>query len=226
MRINKYHVQVLIIEAVAAAIVCCTIFVIAWARTLSQPSRAQAFLNDFTKLEVGKSTFEKAESLAEKHGGQAEPGTGTCTYEACVLRFVFENKPLTSTHLVPYIGLIGTIVVKDGVVVRRYINYFRYARRPLAYNVMEVLLPPSNTPEGRGMKMMIGFTRMNVDPEGIPSDVSIGMDPSSSAQQRRRAYALDVSCLSRLFDCNSPSAIFPSDIPYRGVPFQTRTDAW
>lgn len=226
MRINKYHIQVLLIEAIAAALVCCTIFVIAWVRTLSQPSRAQAFLNDFTKLEVGKSTFEKAESLAQKHGGQVEPGSGPCTYEACVFRFVFENKPLTSTHLVPYIGLIGTIVVKDGVVARRYINYFRHAKRPFAYNVMEALLPPSDTPEGRGMRMMIGLSRMNVDPEGIPSAVSISMESPSSADQRRRAYALDVSCLSRLFGCGGPSAIFPQDIPYHGVPFQTHTDAW
>lgn len=229
MRINKYHIQVLVVEVVAVTLVCCTIFVIAWARTLSQPSRAQAFLKDFTKLEIGKSTFDEAKSVAEKHRGipwWISEDSMRCTYQSCVFRFVFENKPLTSTHLVPYVGLIGTIAVKDGIVVRRYVSYFCSARRHVAYNVMEALLPLGNTPEGRGMKMMIGLRRMNVDPKGIPSDVSIGMGPSSSADQRRRAYALDVSCLSRLFGCNNPSAIFPANIPYRGVPFQTPTDAW
>lgn len=229
MRINKYHIQVLVVEVVAAALVCCTIFVIAWARTLSQPSRAQAFLKDFTKLEIGRSTFEQAKSVAEKHGGipwWVNDTSMQCTSQNCVFRFVFENKPLTSTHLVPYVGLIGSIAVEDGIVVRRYVNYFRYAKRPVAYNVMEALLPPGNTPEGRGMKRMIGLRRMNVDLKGIPSDVSIGMDPSNSADQRRRAYALDLSCLSRLFGCSNPSAIFPPDIPYRGGPFQTPTDAW
>lgn len=229
MHINKYHIQVLVIEAVAAILISCTVLAIAWTRTLSQSSRAQTFLRDFTKLEVGKSTFDEAKSVAEKHGGipwWVSDNSMQCTYQNCVFRFVFENKPLTSTHLVPYLGLIGTIIVKDGAVVGRNVSYFCYAKRPVAYNVMEALLPPSNTPGGRGMRMMIGLSRMNVDSKGIPSDVSIGMDPSSSADQRRRAYALDVSCLSKLFGCNNPSAIFPADIPYQGVPFQTRTDAW
>jgi hypothetical protein len=122
--------------------------------------------------------------------------------------------------------LIGAIVVKDGVVVRRYVDYFRYGRRPGAYHVIEALLPPGDTPEARGMRMMMGLTRMNVDPQGIPSAVSVGIETATSSNQRRRAYAIDVSCLSTLFGCKNPSAIFPKDIPFRGEPFQTHTDAW
>ena len=40
-----------------------------WARTLSQSTRARAFLSDIVKLKVGKSTFSEAKVVAEKHSG-------------------------------------------------------------------------------------------------------------------------------------------------------------
>src|SRR5579863_4005929 len=138
MRINRYHGQVLLLEAVVAAVACLVIFVGFWARTSSQPAQAHAFLEDVTKLEVGTSTFEDARAVAKKHGGipwWVSDGSMRCTYEKCVFRFVFENKPLSSTHLVPYTGLIGTLIVNDGVLVGRWIDYYRSAARPFSYSV-------------------------------------------------------------------------------------------
>jgi hypothetical protein len=229
MVVNKYHVQVLVAEAAAILLAGCITFIVMWARTLSESTRAQAFLADVTKLEVGKSTFEEAKILARKYGGipwWVSDNSMQCTYERCEFQFIFENKPLTSTHLVPYIGLIGTIFVKNGVVTERQISYFRYAKRPFAYNVRETVLPPGDTPEARGMRRLIGFRRMKVDRAGIPSAVSIGLSPSSSSEERRRAYTLNISCLSKIFGCSGPSAIFPSAIPYQGPPLQTDTETW
>jgi hypothetical protein len=220
MTINKYHIQVLTVEAIALIVVCLVAFVVAWVRTLPESGRAAAFMRDFTDLEVGKSTFEDAKVLAQRHGGKPEPGSGPCTYEGCTFQFLYENKPLSSTHVVPYVGFLGTMVVKNGVLAERYIHYVRYSKRPFAYNVDEM------TPEARGTRGLMGLARMQVDTAGLAGAISIGLAPSSSADQRRRAYALNLSCLSRLFGCGGPSEIFPNNIPYKGPPVQTRTENW
>lgn len=229
MSINKYHIQVLVLQAITIILAGCIILVVAWARTLSQPSRAQAFLSDVTKLEVGKSTFEEAKSVAQKHGGipwWVSDGSMRCTWQECVFQFVFQNKPLTSTRVVPWVGLIGTVTVKDGVVTQESISYHRYAKRPFAYDVEEMVLQPAQTPEGRGMRRMLGLTRMNVDPDGVPSAVLIGLEAPSSSSQKKRAYAVDVSCLSKLFGCGNASSFFPPGIAYQGGPYQTHTESW
>jgi hypothetical protein len=183
-------------------------------------------MQDVTKLEIGKSTFEDAKMAAQKHGGQPEPGSGPCTYEACVFQFLYQNKPLSSTYVVPYVGLIGTIVVTNGVLTERDIHYARHSKRPFAYNVREMVLPEGNTPEAQGIRSLVGFKRMNVDTAGVPSAVSVGLSPSTSADERRRAYALNLSCLSKLFGCGNASAFFPYDIPYHGQPYQTHAETW
>ena len=202
MTINKYHVQVLAAEAAIVVLGAVVIFIVAWARTLSQPTRAQAFMSDFLKLQVGKSSFEDAKVIAQQHGGipwYVSCSSMQCTYERCQFRFVFENKPLTSTHLVPWVGLFGTVDVKDGIVIGRYVDYQRYAERPFSYSVRETVLPLTGPPEWEALRRKIGLSRMDVDPVGMATAISIGLEPSSSADQRRRAYALDLSCLSKLF---------------------------
>jgi hypothetical protein len=229
MTINKCHIQVLVVEAVVVVLGAVVIFVVAWVRTLSQPTLAQAFLSDFLKLEVGKSSFEEAKVVAQRHGGvpwYLPNGNMWCTYQRCEFRFLFENKPLTSIHLVPYTGLIGTIDVKDGLVVGRYVDYVRYTKYAYGYYVQETVLPPIGTPEWEALRHKIGLTRMHVDPAGVATAVSIGLVPSSSADQRQRAYALNLSCLSKLFGCGDPSAFFPHNIPYQGPPLQTHTETW
>jgi hypothetical protein len=229
MIVKNYYFRILAVQMIALVVVSLSVFLIAWVRTLPQSGLARAFLGDFTKLEVGKSTFDEAKSIAEKYHGipwWVSDGSMRCTYQNCVFRFAFENKPLTSTHLVPWVGLIGFVTVKDGVVTERHIGYHSYGKRSLAYNVSEAVLPAGDTPQGRGLREMLGVTRMQVDPQGIPSSVSVRLEPSSSPDQKRRAYALDTSCLSRLYGCNRVSVFFPSGIPFRAGPFQTHSETW
>jgi len=241
MILNKYHLQVLVAEAVVILLAACTAFIVIWTRTRSESSRAQAFLTEVTKLRVGKSTLEDAKLIAQKHGGLVEPGSGPCSYEACTLEFLFENKPLSSTYIephigliggievmtgVPYVGFMGALDVRNGVVTKRRVSYFRYGKKPFAYKVWEMVLPQGITTEAEAMRHRLGFRRMNVDPQGIPSAVSIDFEPSANADQRSRAYALDLSCLSKILGCSGPEAIFPLSIKYQGPPYQTHTETW
>jgi len=242
--LNKSHVQVLAVEASAILLIASITFSVMWVRTLSQSTRARSFLSDIMKLEVGKSTFEDARMLAQRYGGipwWISSDSTQCTYQRCQFRFLFENKPLSSTYIephigfisgievktgIPYMGLIGDLAVRNGVLVGRNIHYVRYSKRSFAYNVREQLPALANTPQAEAMKWSIGLKRMNVDQDGIPSAVSIDFEPSISPDQKARAYAINVSCLSKIFGCAGPSDIFPAGIPYRGTPYQTRTETW
>lgn len=230
MALNKYHLQVLTIEAGAILLAGCIAFMVMWARTLPQSKRAQAFLSDFLMLEVGKSTFSDARTLTERYGGipwWVGNDSMQCTSERCVFRFVFENKPLSSTRVVPWTGLFATIDVRRGIVVGRYLDYMRYAKRPLSYHVAEVAAPEGvDTSLVAPVKSLMGFKRTNVDGKGTPSVISIGFEPPADPDKKRRAYALDLACLSRILGCGGPSAIFPPTIPYQGAPYQTNTQAW
>lgn len=234
----------LVVEASAILLVASIAFAVMWVRTLSQAVRARAFLSDVIKLEVGKSTLEDAETLAQRHGGipwWVGCDSMQCTYQRCEFRFVFENKPLSSTYIephagfisglqvrtgIPYVGLIADLSIKNGVLVGRHISYVRYSKRSFAYDVREWLPASANTPEAEGMKLSEGLHRMIVDQDGIPSAVSIYFEPSISPDQKVRAYAINVSCLSKIFGCAGPSDIFPAGIPYRGTPYQTDTETW
>lgn len=225
VRINKYHVQVLVVEFGMAILAASVIFVAVWVRTLPQSPRAQAFIADFEQLDVGRSTFEQVDAIAHKHGGVpwwSNDGSMRCTRESCAFEFVFENKPLSSVHLVPWTGLTFYLKIENGVLIEKSLSYHRHAQKPMAYNVSE----RQSTSERRGINGALGLTRMNVNSEGIPYAVSIDLGPTESAEKRKLAYAIDTSCLSKLFNCNSPSAFFPTGIPYRGGPYQTYTEKW
>lgn len=229
MRLNKYHFQVLIVEAVLVILAGLVVLIYAWVKARAQEARAGAFLQEITKVEVGRSTFEEAKIIARKYDGipwWVNNNSMRCNYEACRFRFVFENKPLTSLRVVPWTAVIAEISVRNGTITSQEINYVRGANRPLYYTVRESAPPASDTEEPQARSGMIGLNRLKVDKQGIPSVLVVELHPSNSPDQRRRAYALNLSCLSALFGCNSPSAIFPIGIPYRGGPYQTLNDPW
>jgi hypothetical protein len=229
VRINKYHIQVLVVEASILLLAGLITFVVLWARTVRQRDRAEEFLQEVTKLEVGKSTFLEAQLLTRKYGGIPWYTTSEdmrCTFQWCELRFVFENRPLTSARLVRYVELIGTVSVKDGVVWGREIDYGRENGRvhQSEYDVIErPLWREDRLSHGQHER---GLWRLKVDASGIPSVVVVRLGLSSSADQRKRAYSFDLSCLAKLWGCDSPPAMFPPDIPYRGTPGQTYSDTW
>lgn len=227
---NKCHWQVLCVEAAIVVFAACVVFTVAWTRTLSQPRRAQAFLADFTSLELGKSTMEQAQSLARKHGGIPwfiSTDSMQCSYQRCAFHFVFENRPLTTTHLVPYTELVADVSVEQGIVVARELHYARHNKRPLTYDVVEAIPPALGTVDEKSWKRThSGIMRLNVDLDGIPSTILVGLQPSSPTDQKKRAYSLDLSCLARIFGCNGLTSYVPPGVPFQGGPYQSLIEEW
>jgi hypothetical protein len=219
----------LLVSLVSLIVVCLIAISVLWVLTVRQRTVAEAFLRDAIILVPGKSSFEEAQQLARKYGGipwYTGSNDMRCTFQRCTFRFLFENKPLTSVRLARYVELIGWIYVRDGTVVGREIEYVRDsgAYSPFQYEVIEA---PMWNEDGTAQRQReVGLWRLKVDGTGMPSIVKVTLDPSSSPAQRKRAYSLDLSCLANLLGCDSPSAMFPHGIPYRGVLSQTHSEAW
>src|SRR2546421_7168057 len=186
--------------------------VVLWGLTILEKSRAEAFLRGFTKLVVDKSPYAEAQSLAHEYGGEpwfVDKEDMRCNFQKCELRFVFENKPLSSFRLVRYVALVGTVSVKNGIVVGRSISYSRDSKDyyQFVYQVMESSTQVEHDVSSH--QETSGLSRLKVDSMGVPSSVWVKLDNSSTSDKRSRAYALNLSCMSKLVDCNSPSSMFP-----------------
>lgn len=180
-------------------------------------------MQDLLTLRIGSSDFEDAKALARRRGGipwWIADRSMRCTWERCSFEFLFENKPLTSTHLVPYVALTATVEIQDGVVVERTMGYLRLAKAPLHYFLREESAQSAN----HGLP--VGLTRTTVDKSGTPDGVFVVLNETSSEDQRRRAYAIDVSCLSLILGCAKASSIFPSQVPFQGEPYQSQSANW
>jgi len=211
-------------------IVCLLGLAILFLLTLRERSRVDSFLHDFLKLQPGKASFTDAQQLAQVYGGlpwYTEAKDMRCTFQRCSFRFAFANRPLTSAHLARYIELLGWVFVRDGVVIGREIDYVRDAGRvyPFEYEVIEAPIW-TWTQDGTMHQREGGLWRLKVNDEGMPSVVKINLTASSTADERKRAYSLDLSCFARVFDCDNPSVMFPRGIEYRGAPYQSHSATW
>lgn len=208
----------------SVVIVCFLVLSSVWILTLRERNRAEQFLQDVLKLNPGKSSFVEAQQLAIKYNGipwYTATNDMNCTFQRCNFRFEFTNKPLTVTRITRFVDLVGWVYVRDGLVVGREIDY---ARDPFLYSVIEAPVWNEDGTEQRQSEG--GLRRLNVDNNGMPSVVQITLDSSTTMDERQRAYSLDLSCLTTVFGCHSPSAMYPRDIKYLGSPYQSHSNAW
>jgi hypothetical protein len=188
---------------------------ITWAVTVQQRSRARAFLQEFITLNLGESTFADAQQLAESYGGKpwsASSQNAKCSAQSCELLFAFDNKPLRSLPGIRGVYFGGVITVKSGRIVESSIVYQRLASsgEPVSdggspeYEYFYGVRDLAERKDGE-----YGVNKKEVDAQGIPHFLIVGLGPNSTAEARKRAYSLDLSCLARLNACNTASAIYP-----------------
>jgi hypothetical protein len=174
---------------------------------------AQAFLDDFTALKLGESSFSDAQRLARQFRGipwYVASDDMSCTPLRCSFAFKFENTPLSYVPFVHHTELFVVISVKDGLIVGRQLEYERNTRRDYYFRYLVFDTAQPSTEHGWSP----GTLRLKVDPRGIPHVLQVNLGPLSTAVERKAAYALDLSCLARLHGCGIPPAFYPPGIPY------------
>jgi hypothetical protein len=163
-------------------IACAAGLAVPYGLALRQRSRAEAFLKDFARLQIGESTLADAQEIVRKYGGI--PVEAHADEQGYVFGFKFENKPL---YYVPFVH--HTELAAD--------YYFRY------------LVSDDKRFQRGEHDLWYGTWRLNVLPDGIPLILDIRLGGMSSDAERSRAYAVNLSCLARLWGCDVPSAFYP-----------------
>jgi len=188
---------------------------------LRQQHRARKFLRDVTKLKLGAATFADAERLADRYGGEpwnAIPSLAMCTSSQCYLIFKFPNP----RNYLPFFSKVlfgGLVHVKDGTVVSVEISYECDSRLGwAAYDVTET--PGGNFPDDRvhhwqyfgyeWKSPAYGVRPLHVDGNGVPWVLQVLLGKNANAGERSDALAFDLSCLAKLYDCRTPSSIYPA----------------
>ena len=166
---------------------------------------AELLVRRMATLKVGASSFTEARALAEEYSGKPESEglrSEDCSAQACTFTFVIDNRPLNHIPGVGAVQFVATIGVKDGYVVEQQINYtILYSTSvDFAYLLIDHL-------DSRGFEVQ----KLRVDSKGMPHVVKVNLGRSATAEERRLAYSIDLSCLARLRVCRD-AAVFPSGL--------------
>jgi hypothetical protein len=200
-------------------------FAIGWARHIEH--RAETCLADFLKLDVGKSTFADLVAMQHKHGGVVFTGRWKdCTSQHCAYQFNFQNKWLQRLRLAPRVVLGLTVGVEDDRITSRLMYY---GEDPVdtpateATHITEAYTIVSETVPEEWPARLVAPLRGNndfkfdvhVDSRGHPFHHSIFLTANASADDRMRAYSVDLGCLSRIGECDRGRVLDVIDIPVR-----------
>lgn len=197
-RISQFIVSVLL-----AALLTFGIF-FAWA--FHKRTRAESLLRSIARLKLGTATFVDAQGLVEKYGGRPWNGPlrpAICSSQNCSLRFVFDNKPLNYVPGVRGVQFVAGIDVKAGYVVSREVDFSTLTASYIAFSYMVTDGMKFTGPEN------YRINKLKIDARGTPHFVEVNLGPLATADERARAYSIDLSCLARLYGCDSPTAVFP-----------------
>jgi hypothetical protein len=207
-----------VIGIVFALLFACLVTIgILYDLALRHRGQARAFLPQFAALKLGESPFTDAQKLAREYGGipwYVADGDMRCRFQKCSLVFKFENMPLSYVPLIHHTELFAEILVEDGLVVSRQLEYERNTRSD--YYFRYLIIDSATLENKHKYGMGYGTSRLKVDSLGIPHTLMVRLGPQSSVGERTKAYSLDLSCLARLFGCDVPSAFYPRGIPYTG----------
>lgn len=215
MRFRRTFIGIL----VGTLFTCSLVLGVFYGIALSHRDRARAFLHSFSSLSLGASTFADAQRLARDYGGipwDVSTENVSCTFQKCAFAFKFENVPLNYVPYFHHAEFVADVVVKDGIIVGRQLEYEGDSRSKYYFRYIIF----DDTHHVDELHNWYGTWRLSVDERGVAHDVQVRLGSRSPELVRNRAYSLDLSCLARLFGCSAPSAFYPAGTPYLGSPSQ------
>jgi hypothetical protein len=163
--------------------------------------QAERFLRDFVSLQVGKSTLEDVRRLAKDHDGtesvvSPELAPAGCAPDCRISSFWFESQWLYRLGLGPATAMVATLQTGGGRLIGRAIAIESTSEWDSAVAVDERLLSRSGEP-------------YNVRFRSMRPRWCVEFTPAAPAELRRRAFALNLDCLSRIPGCKTKEQILP-----------------
>jgi hypothetical protein len=179
------------------------LFSILLACALGQAYRARAngdeFLSDVRKLRVGQSTYDNVLRIQTNYKSRSSVEGNGCDRNLCILDFSFENRWLYHFGLVPGSRFTGSLTVRRGILVKVSLSLLSNPRYDAATE--ETLADPNvSAYEVGGKKFNMGQAYSYVWAH-ITSD--------ASEDQREKAYAFNLACLTKWGGCKDGNELLP-----------------
>jgi hypothetical protein len=171
-------------------------------QTIRSTRHARAFLQDASSLRLRVTTSDEVGQLALRFGGRTE--SSTCGWDGCSYFFSFDNRWLRRLRLAPYVTFTCTLGIADGVL--------KYRR---------MILSSGNTSASSGafieerLSPIGGITQpfyiaRQWEGSGKRWRVHVELTPEATVEEHKMAYALNLTCLSRIGGCKDAQQLLPS----------------
>lgn len=179
------------------------LFSILLACALGQAYRARtkgdAFLSDVRKLHLGQSTYDDVLRIQTNYKSRSSVEGDGCDQNLCILDFSFENRWLYHFGLVPGARFTGSLTVKKGILVRVRLSLLSNPRFDAK---------TEETPADPNISAYeVGGTKFNSG--RAYSYVWAHITTGASEEERARAYAFNLACLTKWGGCKDSNELLP-----------------
>jgi hypothetical protein len=162
--------------------------------------KAEGFLRESGRFTVGKTTYEEAEVVLAPYRHNLSY-SDRCTPQHCLILFVFKNTWFRILHLSPATDFGGTLVFENDILSAR-ITFLEQDHCCTGHITEGILF--SDPADPASPDFSITFEK---DEHGQPQKANVQLTPKATDQQRRRAYDLNLDCLSRFGGCRAEELI-------------------
>jgi hypothetical protein len=182
------------------------VLVIAVASVLIVASRqqrlARAFMAELQTVQVGSGDVKVMRELRDKCGPGCSQSGGHCDEDSCELIFGFDNSPFWQLRAAPMTHLGGSVALHKNVIDYEAVVYRVSCGGQLWSGANITQFPASQTETP---------FQLSVGPAGgRPPFLTVRMTSAASAEERTRAFDLNLLCLSRIGGCSGVSELAPS----------------
>src|SRR5215472_70688 len=193
--------------AITALVIASALFALCLACLFYPAARARYLFNQVESLQLGRSTYEDAEALAQKIGATPYPPYGPCSRSDCEWSLRIDNAELPRWWRGAGESFGVAFDVKDSKVVRKTFGYgvgiLNDGFFPSSVGLTELEHWPR---QHRPVLVEAGWYSTDLYPYW---DFRVSMIPGASAQDRRRYSAYDYGCMWKYRGCKDGRELLP-----------------
>lgn len=183
----------------AAALVTIILLACALGQAYHARTMAHRFLSEVRKLRVGQSTYDDVLRIQTNYKNRSSIESNSCDHNLCIVGFGFDNRWLYHFGLVPGSAFTGSLTVRKGVLVR--VNLSLLSNPRIDATTEEV-------PAASGLSQYeVGGKKFNSGQNY--SYVWAQITSAASDNERRKAFAFNLSCLTKWGGCKDSNELLP-----------------
>jgi hypothetical protein len=160
-------------------------------------SMANRFLSDVRKLRVGQSTYDDVLRIQTNYKSRSSVEGKECDQNLCILDFSFDNRWLYHSGLVPGSRFTGSLTVRKGILDRVKLSLLSNPRNDAVTEEVPAA-PNLSAYEVGGRKSGKAY-----------SYVWAQITSAASADDRQKAYAFNLACLTKWGGCKDSNELLP-----------------